>query len=149
MKIVKVVTTTTTTVFRKQLQEEEQVFLFYIWHISLLRIFNLYIILSLIELFSLMFIAANRAQRKCSLSPQLRSALHGKSSQITSLNGSLIFFWERDWDHQWQSFPPIEWTSKEIYSIKFVFIERKKTGTSWSWLNFQIWISYKERRGSV
>ena len=98
MKIVKVVTTTTTTttttatVFRKQLQEEEQVFLLYIWHIFLLGIFNLYIILSLIELFSLMFIAANRAQRKCSLSPQLRSALHGKSSQITSLNGSLIFF---------------------------------------------------------
>ena len=96
MKIVKVVTTTTTTttttVFRKQLQEEEQVFLLYIWHIFLLGIFNLYIILSLIELFSIMFIAANRAQRKCSLSPQLRSALHGKSSQITSLNGSLIFF---------------------------------------------------------
>ena len=36
------------------------------------------------------------------------------------------FFWERDWDQQWQSFPPIQWTSKEIYIIKFVFIERKK-----------------------
>ena len=59
------------------------------------------------------------------------------------------FFWERNWDHQWQSFPPIEWTSKEIYIIKLVFIERKKRERGWSWLNFRIWISHKERRGPV
>ena len=32
--------------------------------------------LSLIELFSVIFIAANRGQRKCSLPPQLRSVFH-------------------------------------------------------------------------
>ena len=41
--------------------------------------------LSLIELFSVIFIAANRGQRKCSLPPQLRSVFHGLWSSSSNV----------------------------------------------------------------
>ena len=41
--------------------------------------------LSLIELFSVIFIAANRGQRKCSLPPQLRSVFHDLWSSSSSV----------------------------------------------------------------
>ena len=44
---------------------------------SLLRILISYFILSLGELFPVFFMTANRAQRKCSLSPQIRSVFRG------------------------------------------------------------------------
>ena len=71
-------------------------------HISLLRILILYFILSLSEMFSVIFIAANRAQRKCSLSTQLRSVFHGLWSSLSNvwplsslISSPLLYLWRR------------------------------------------------------
>ena len=40
-----------------------------------------------------------------------------------------------NWDHQWQSFPFIQWISKKFYIIIFVFFKRKKNRIGWM-INF-------------